>query len=106
MIAFRCKLLDTPEAIRLGLVSVAAVDDDPGRVRPGANTSGAIFHSYLTYGPRWGNTTAAERDAFARRLPFRRNGAPEPGIDGYLADDRTYSAGGRALSRASLRSGG
>jgi hypothetical protein len=35
----------------LGLVSVAAVDDDPGRVRPGANTSGAIFYSYLTYGP-------------------------------------------------------
>src|SRR5947208_2265851 len=86
------------------LAGAAAVDDDPGRVRPGADTLDATFYSYLTYGSAWNNTTAAEREAFARRLPFQRSGAPEPGIDGYLNDDRTYSAGGRALSRASVRS--
>lgn len=79
-------------------------DDDPGRVRAGADISGADFYSYLTYGSAWNNATAAERSAFEKRLPFRRTGAPEPGVSGYMSDDRTYSAGGRALNRASLRS--
>jgi len=86
------------------LAGAAAINDDPGRVRPGANIAGATFYSYLTYGGRWGDTTAAEREAFAKRLPFQRGGAPEPGVSGYLSEDRTYSAGGRALSRATVRS--
>jgi Bacterial HORMA domain family 1 len=86
------------------LAGAAAIDDDPGRVRPGAYVMGATFYSYLTYGGGWGDTTAAEREAFAKRLPFQRGGAPEPGVSGYLSEDRTYSAGGRALSRAILRS--
>jgi hypothetical protein len=85
------------------LAGALAEDDDPGRVRPGANVSGAKFYSYLTYGSAWNNTTIAEREAFERRLPFERGGAPEPGVSGYMMDDRTYSAGGRALNRASLR---
>lgn len=86
------------------LAGSAATDDDPGRVRPGADISGAKFYSYLTYGGAWNSTTAVERDAFKKRLPFQRGDAPEPGVNGYMADDRTYSAGGRALNRASLRS--
>jgi Bacterial HORMA domain family 1 len=86
------------------LFESAANDDDPGRVQPGANVTGAKFYSYLSYGGAWSKATAAEREAFRRRLPFRRGDAPEPGVNGYMADDRTYSAGGRALNRASLRS--
>lgn len=86
------------------LAGSSANDDDPGRVRPGADITDAKFYSYLTYGGAWNNTTAAERTAFEKRLPFQRNGAPEPGVNGYMSDDRTYSAGGRALNRASLRS--
>jgi hypothetical protein len=86
------------------LLGSAANDDDPGRVRPGANITGATLYSYLTYGAAWNNTTPAERDAFRKRLPFQRSDAPEPGASGYMSDDRTYSAGGRALNRASLRS--
>ena len=85
------------------LAGVAANDDDPGRVRPGANIAGAEFYSYLTYSAAWDRLTETERAAFKRRLPFTRGGAPEPGVNGYLADDRTYSAGGRALNRASVR---
>ena len=86
------------------LAGANANDDDPGRVRPGADISNATFYTYLTYGGAWNSTTAAERTAFEQRLPFKRSGAPEPGISGYMNDDRTYSAGGRALSRAILRS--
>src|SRR4051812_43126141 len=31
------------------LAGASANDDDPGRIRPGADVSGAVFKSYLTY---------------------------------------------------------
>lgn len=86
------------------LAGFAANDDDPGRIRPGANISNASFYSYLTYSAAWNRLSPADQDAFQRSLPFYRGGAPEPAIDGYLSGDLTYSSGGRALNRASVRS--
>jgi len=86
------------------LADMSANDDDPGKVRPGANTDGATFYSYLTYSSSWDELTAEQKEAFKEGLPFKRGGASEPGVDGYLQDDRSYSSGGRALSRASVRS--
>jgi hypothetical protein len=86
------------------LAGMSANDDDPGRIRPGADIGAASFYSYLTYSPAWAALPDSERQAFKERLPFKRGGAPEPGVDGYLNNDRTYSAGGRALDRASVRS--
>lgn len=85
------------------LFGTSANDDDPGRVRPGADVSSATFYSYMTYTSEWFQLAEPERAAFRRGLPFSRSGAPEPGITGYLANDRTYSSGGRALDRASVR---
>ena len=79
-------------------------DDDPGRIKPGLNIEGASFYSYLTYSAAWDKLSKDEQDKFKKGLPFFRGGAPEPGIDGYLSNDRTYSSGGRALDRASVRS--
>ena len=86
------------------LAGAAANDDDPGRIRPGTDISGATFYSYLTYTAAWDQLTQAERDAFKTTLPFFRGGAAEPGISGYLSHDLTYSSGGRALDRACVRS--
>lgn len=86
------------------LAGATANDDDPGRIRPGADVSGATFYSYLTYSAAWDRLTAEQKEAFKRGLPFQRGGAAEPGVSGYFAGDRTYSAGGRALDRASVRS--
>ena len=86
------------------LDGASANDDDPGRVRPGADIRGASFYSYLTHSLWWELQDAAEQARFRSRLPFQRGGAPEPGIDGYLSADRVYSAGGRALERATVRS--
>jgi len=86
------------------LAGTSANDDDPGKVPPGANVDGASFYNYLTYSSAWARLTPAESEAFKKTLPFQRVGAPEPGINGYLVDDRTYSAGGRAMNRASVRS--
>lgn len=85
------------------LDSVAANDDDPGRIRPGANIVGASFYSYLTYSPAWDKLSRTEQTVFELTLPFVRGGASAPGVAGYFSDDRTYSSGGRALSRASVR---
>ena len=86
------------------LVGGTANDDDPGKIRASANVAGASFYSYLTYSSEWDKVSEPEKEAFLKRLPFRRGAAPEPGIAGYLADDRTYSSGGRAIDRASVRS--
>lgn len=81
------------------------IDDDPGRVRPGANVEGASFYSYLIYTPAWHELPAYQREAIKQQLPVQRTGADEPQVEGgYFAEDRTYSSGGRALGRASVRS--
>ena len=78
--------------------------DDPGRIRPGANISGASFYSYLIYSNAWFELPQEERRAFEENLPFKRGYASEPGVDGHLQQDLTYSAGGRGVRRESLRS--
>lgn len=79
-------------------------DDDPGRIEAGADVSGAYFTSYLTYTSAWFRLTAAQQSSFNAELPFQRTGMPKPNINGYVTNDRSYSAGGRALSRSSVRS--
>ena len=86
------------------LSDISRVDDDPGRIRPGANIEGANFYSYLTYTAAWDELSSDERTAVRERLPVDRAGAAEPAISGYLHNDRTYSSGGRALYRATVRS--
>ena len=86
------------------LQGMAAADDDPGRISPGANVTGASHHSYLTYSPAWQHLTYDQQNAFKRTLPFYRSNGTEPTVSGYLIDDRNYSAGGRALGRSSVKS--
>ena len=86
------------------LYNGSAADDDPGRIRPGADISRASFYSFVTYSAAWGDLTPSEKDAFKKSLPFYRRSATEPPVYGYLLPDRTYSSGGRALDRASVRS--
>jgi hypothetical protein len=86
------------------LAGASGTDDDPGRVRPGQNVTGAAFYSYLVHNDKWDRLTQAQREAICKNLPLERGGAPEPSVDGYFSQDRTYSSGGRALDRASVRS--
>ena len=86
------------------LAGDALQNDDPGKIRPGANVNGASFHSYLTYSAAWWKLSDQERHVFKLGLPFYRQGAAEPGVDGYFESDLTYSSGGRALNRRRVRS--
>lgn len=85
------------------LLGGTAADDSPGKIRPGKDTTGASFYSFLTYSSAWFALSDDERAAVKAVLPFSRTGASEPGFNGYLEQDRTYSRGGRALDRRSLR---
>ena len=87
------------------LHGASANDDDPGKVRRGADITGASFYSYLTYSAAWDKLSTTEKDSFKKQLPFYRGGAATPGIDGYLEEDRTYSSGGHSLNRSSVRGG-
>lgn len=83
----------------------SGTDDDPGRVPPGRNISGAHFHSYLTYSAAWDALSADQRAAVKKQLPLQRVSGSESQVsNGYFADDKTYSSGGRSLGRASVRS--
>lgn len=85
------------------LAGMAANDDDPGRVLPGRDIAGATFHNYMTYSAAWDLLTESQKDVFKRRMPFYRTGMAQPAVNGYLVEDKTYSAGGRALNRASVK---
>jgi len=82
----------------------SAANDDPGKVRPGRDISGASFYSFLEYSSEWFELTESEKEQFNDGLPIDRGTGDTPGIKGYIENDRTYSSGGKALSRSSVRS--
>lgn len=82
----------------------SGVDDDPGKIRPGADISGANFYSYLCYSQAYYNATSNERKRFEEGLPFLRTGADYPSTNGYFSGDRSYYSGSKGLDRSSLRS--
>jgi hypothetical protein len=86
------------------LSGLSSADDDPGRIKPNASISGASFTSFLSYNQKWDSLGASEKDAFKKTLPFQRGYGSEPGINGYLSNDKTYSSGGRALDRSTVKS--
>lgn len=86
------------------LLGMSANDDDPGHIRPNRSVAGAHFTSFLSYSAAWRELTSDEKETFKSSLPFRRSNGIAPPVDGYLEQDRSYSAGGRALNRSSVRS--
>jgi hypothetical protein len=86
------------------LAGLSSGDDDPGRIRPNADISGASFYSYLIHNSAYDRLTVTEEENFKKTLPIQRSGAPSPGVSGWMSSDKTYSSGGKALDRSSLKS--
>lgn len=78
-------------------------DDRPGKVTAGADVSGASFHSFLSYSDVWFKLSKEEQDKLDGAHGLLRGDAAEPGTAGYFSSDNNYSAGGRSLSRSSLK---
>lgn len=79
-----------------------AADDTPGKVHPYADTSGSHFGSFLTYTSKWSGLTADEKAEFESTIPIKRTTSSKPLYDGYLRQDKTYSAGGKKIDRFTL----
>ncbi len=81
----------------------SGLDEDPGKILPGADISGAYFYSYMTYTQPYFDMSYNERQKFGQTLPFLRTGADYPSINGYFSNDRSYYSGGRGLDRSTLK---
>lgn len=79
-------------------------DDDPGKIRPGANVINAGFTSYLIYSPVYLQLNAEQQQTFEKSLPFQRSVGTQPSVSGYWSNDNMYSSGSRALDRSSVKS--
>ena len=77
-----------------------AIDDDPGKIRPGHDVAGAHFASFLI--SDYGNASEAEKESFKKELPFDRSIGTEPSANGYWQSDLTYTSGSRSLNRSHL----
>lgn len=96
-------IVPTLEYTARELADLYSNDDDPGRVESGANVSGAVFHSYLSYSSKWSELSFEQKDAFKKTLPYYRSGGEKPGMNGYMIQDKSYSAGGGAVDRSTLK---
>lgn len=84
-------------------LSTSSGDDDPGKIKPGANITGAAFTSFMVTNNVYGRLSASDLADFEKDLPFTRSTGSKPGIDGYLSSDNSYSSGGKALDRSSVK---
>jgi hypothetical protein len=79
-----------------------SANDDPGKIRPGLDVSGASFTSYMVW--NWSGLSEADKTAIKRETPFERGTGDAPPLEaGYWEKDLSYSAGGRGLARATVR---
>ena len=83
---------------------VLAADDDPGKIRPGFDITGANFTSFLVYNDKWNRLTESARQGIQATYEMRRTTGDTPGLEnGHWADDLNYFAGGRGLGRSVVR---
>ena len=85
------------------LGTLNAIDDDPGRIKPGADISGAYFTSFLETNSTWANLSITERNKVSDRISLKRVTGENAGISGYLSSDKTYSSGGKSLERSIVK---
>jgi len=92
------------EALRYhALPGGTLTNDDPGRIMPGVDISGAVFCSFLTHNSRWSALTQEEQTDFSSALSINRSSGTEPGLEnGTWSTALTYSAGGKGISRSTI----
>jgi len=79
-------------------------NDDPGRILPGVDVSGATFGSFLIHNSRWYALTAAQQATFSSVLSIDRGHGAEPGLEsGTWSSGLTYSAGGQGIGRSTIQ---
>jgi hypothetical protein len=84
-----------------GEIGASVGDDRSGRVRRGANVSGAYWSSYLVRNWRWWSLSQAERNRYEAQIAIKRTpGTGAVPASGGWATERSYAAGRGSVSRA------
>jgi len=80
-----------------------STDDRSGRIRRGADISGAHWWSYLVKNARWWNLSQAERDRYEAALRVKRVAGCDAsaGTNGWTPE-RAYASGGGGVHRSGL----
>jgi hypothetical protein len=75
------------------------IDNNPGRVPPGKDVSGASFWSYLRRSQKYFDLSTEELEKVNASITIKRGGADDPqtGLNG--TQDKTYSSGGQQVNR-------
>lgn len=78
-------------------------NDDPGRILPGVDVSGAHFGSFLNHSSKWHALSAQAKASFYSTLTLSRGHGQEPGLEsGAWSTGLTYSAGGQGIGRSTI----
>ena len=75
------------------------IDQSPGRITQDANVTGASFSSYRRPNAVYHSLTPRELEAFNNSNPIKWVNAPDPQAGLFGVHDKTYSAGGKQLTR-------
>ncbi len=79
-------------------------DSRSGGLVRGIDVVGAEYFNFLTYDDRWSRLSAAEQQAIEDGLPIKRTWGSAPGDgNGYWTTERSYTAGGMAVTRQVFR---
>ena len=78
-------------------------NDDPGKILPGIDITGAHFGSFLNHNTRWHALTAEAKASFYAKLKLDRTHGHMPALEsGVWSTGLNYSAGGRGISRSTI----
>ncbi len=87
-------------AAQLGSLST---DDRSGRIRRGADITGAYWWSYLVKNDQWWDLTQTERDRYETAIRIKRTSGSDASVgpSGW-APEKAYSSGGGGVHRSGL----
>jgi hypothetical protein len=82
-------------------LGTSAADDRSGRIRRGADVTGAYWWSYLVRNSHWWSLSQAERDRYEAGIAIKRvPGSGASPLSGGWAPERSYASGGGGVSRS------
>lgn len=80
-----------------------STNNDPGGIKYQGEVDDTYFASFLSYSQPWYELSTEDRERFKETLPFKRTGAPEPGVEsGSWAGSRFYTSGSMGVNRTML----
>ncbi len=86
-------------AVSYEVGSFNSMDQNPGRIVPGKDITGATWWTYLRKSSKFYNLSLEDRTKIEASLPFQRVGATDPQNSSIATYDKTYGSGEVEIKR-------